>query len=111
MRRLIPKEGREGEFVELYRASIDEVGPLCVTKLINTWVCRTKDALKEVLGKGYFDDVISHGLRRNDRIEVVANVGDLAEHATLAVDEIKDHHVVVSVLVAYTRQAPVRRAA
>ena len=50
------------------------------------WILTTPHALKSVLGRGYFETVAEHGLRRHDRIWVNASVAeDTAEYATLVV--------------------------
>jgi hypothetical protein len=46
------------------------------------------DALDDVLGRGYFDEAVECLIRKNDRIEVVANAGGDAEFATLTVKSV-----------------------
>jgi hypothetical protein len=58
------------------------------TKAFNVFFYKTDHALEDVLGPNYFDGVIEAMPRQNDRIEVVANSGGVADHATLAVSKI-----------------------
>ena len=67
----------------------DEMEPAWQTRLGTTWMFRTKDALESVLMPGYFDSVLGHGMKVNDRIEVVSLATTPATHATLAFDELR----------------------
>jgi hypothetical protein len=77
------------------------------TKAFNTFYYKTDHALEDVLGPNYFDGVIEAMPRRNDRIEVVANSGGVADHATLTVSKIintsSHKEVEVSLLQHYRR--------
>jgi hypothetical protein len=57
-------------------------------KPFNTFAYKTPHLLEYVLEPGYFNSVFESSIRKNDRIEVVANSGGIAEHATLAVSKI-----------------------
>ena len=67
----------------------DEMEPAWQTRLGTTWQFRTKDAMEFILAPGYFDSVLGHGMRVNDRIEVVCLATTPATHATLAFDELR----------------------
>ena len=69
------------------QARPDEIEVAWQTCLGTTWQFRTKDPMADILSAGYFDSVLSHGLRVNDRIEVVSSATTPATHATLAFDE------------------------
>ena len=71
------------------QASPHELEPAWQTRLGTTWMCRTDDPLDVVLGPGYFDTVVGHGLRVNDVINVVSIATRPASHAMLAIDGIR----------------------
>lgn len=72
------------------RAHPDEIEPAWQTRLGTTWQVRTEHAMGAVLAPGYFDEVLGHGLRVDDRIEAVSRATTPATHATLAIDEIRN---------------------
>jgi hypothetical protein len=70
-------------------ADLDNFALAVNAKPFNVFFYKTPHMLEYVLGPGYFNSVFESSLRKNDRIEVVANSGgDMAEHATLAVSKI-----------------------
>ena len=71
------------------QAHPDEMEPAWQTRLGTTWMFRTKDAMEFILMPGYFDSVLGHGMKVNDRIEVVCLATTPASHATLAFDELQ----------------------
>ena len=58
------------------------------TKPFNVFYYKTPHLLEYVLEPGYFNSVFEAAPRQNDRIEVIANSGGVAEYATLAVSKI-----------------------
>src|SRR6266576_2672542 len=54
-------------------------------KPFNVFYYKTPHLLEYVLEPGYFNSIFETAIRRHDRIELVANSGGVAEHATLAV--------------------------
>jgi hypothetical protein len=64
---------------------------------------RTSHTLSTVLGSGYFDNLMDAGLRRDDRIEILADTGGLREHALAVVDRVSVDGIVVSLLLEYRR--------
>lgn len=71
------------------QASGNEIEPAWQTRLGTTWMHRTRHPLDTILAPGYYDTVAGHGLRVNDRIEVISLATIPATHATLSVDEIR----------------------
>jgi hypothetical protein len=76
-------------------------------KPFNLFFYKSPHMLEYILERGYFNSVFEAALRENDRIEVVANSGGVAEHATLAVSQIihtgSHKEVEVSLLQQYRR--------
>lgn len=72
-----------------FGASIDEIEPIAAARLVSFWLMKTADPMMTIVRPGYFDSVLSHGLRAGDRIEVVSIASTPATHATLAIDEIR----------------------
>ena len=58
------------------------------TKPFNLYFYKTVHTLDDVMEPGYFDEAVEHLIRKNDRIEVVANAGGDAEFATLTVKSV-----------------------
>ena len=92
---------------EIPRASVRDIELLSQTIAIRIWAMRTKHDLATVLGGGFFDDVKLVGLKKEDRIEVVASWGQpKAEHATLVVDRVGVTGIpAVSMMLHYKRDA------
>ena len=73
---------------EVLSADLNNFALAVNAKPFNVFYYKTPHTLEWVLEPGYFNSVIESSLRKDDRIEVVANSGDVAEHATLAVSKI-----------------------
>src|SRR5205823_13021835 len=77
-----------------------------VASTVRLWWLRTRHPLAVVLQDGFLDSVTDLRLRKEDRVEVVANSGGdgPAEHATLVVTEADKHgKAKVSLLHLYKR--------
>ena len=72
------------------QASQHELEPAWQTRLGTTWMHRTAHPVDTIIAAGYYDPALGHGLRVNDRIEVVSLATIPATHATLSIDAI--HH-------------------
>ena len=72
-----------------YGAKIQEIEALGHARLVSFWLMKTADPVMTIVKPGYFDPVLSHGLRAGDRIELVSIATTPATHATLAIDEIR----------------------
>lgn len=87
------------EHVVINDTALNSQGP------IRVWGMRSKLPLQAILRPGFFNNRDLQ-LRKNDRIELVCDSGaELATHATLAVDGIKDGVAAVSLLHLYKRTA------
>jgi hypothetical protein len=73
---------------ELFCADRDSFALAVNAKPFNLFFYKTPHTLEYVMGPGYFNSVIECSLRKDDRIEVVANSMGVSEHATLAVGKI-----------------------
>ena len=86
------------------------------TTRIRIWYYRTWHPLEAVLARGYFDSMKDVRLRKEDRIEIIANFSTStststgtgttpSQHALLVVDSVsKEGRVTASLLQAYQRQ-------
>jgi hypothetical protein len=87
-------------------ADLDNFALAVNAKPFNVFFYKTPHMLEYVLEPGYFNSIIESSIRRHDRIEVVANSNEVAEHATLAVSRIiktgTHKEVVVSLLFCNT---------
>jgi hypothetical protein len=77
----------------------DEIELVVRTRRFSIWACRTSKPLEAVLAPHFFDDVVRHGMRKNDRISILANAGHLhAEQASLTVTDVNHGEVAVALL-------------
>lgn len=68
------------------RAHSDEIEATHVGRLMGTWALRTNDTFEEVTAPGFFNSVAGHGLRVNDRIDVVCEcLSKTPTHAGLVI--------------------------
>ena len=74
--------------LDILRADLNNFALAVNTKPFNVFYYKTPHLLEYVVEPGYFNSIFEASPRENDRIEVVANSGGIAEHATLAVSKI-----------------------
>ena len=72
-----------------FGAKLNEIEQIGQARLATFWLVKTADPIMAVVRPGYFDNVLSHGLRAGDRIEVISIATTPATHATLAINEIR----------------------
>jgi len=91
---------------EAPRARFADIELLAATYPLRIFTMRSIYPLETVLTPGYFDELADVRLRRQDRIELVADFHSVGTHATLVVDEVNKHggDVRVSLLCKYERQ-------
>jgi hypothetical protein len=89
------------------RATVGDIELMSQTIAVRVWAMRTKHSLAEVLSAGYFDGTRNVGLKKEDRIEIVASWHlAIAEHATLVVAGVGVTGIpAVSLLHRYERNA------
>jgi hypothetical protein len=68
------------------RATFADIELLAATYPLRIFTMRSIHPLETVLTPGYFDDLADVRLRKEDRIELVANWAGVGQHATLVVD-------------------------
>ena len=91
--------------VEDPRAAITDIELMSATYPLRIFTMRSVHPLETVLAPGYFDDLADVRLRRQDRIELVADFNGTGTHATLVVDHVNKSggEPKVSLLARYER--------
>jgi hypothetical protein len=89
------------------RAAFADIELLAATYPLRIFTMRSIHPLETVLSAGYFDDLADVRLRKEDRIELVANFHAIGDHATLVVDYVNKSggEAKVSILRHYERAA------
>ena len=73
------------------RCHRDELEAVHVGRLMGAWALRTDDTFEEVTTPGFFNSVAGHGLRKNDRIDVVCECNSKTPtHAGLVITLVKN---------------------
>jgi hypothetical protein len=77
----------------------DEIQLVVRTTRSSVWACRTNKPVEAVLAPHFFDEVVGHGMRKNDRISIIANAGHPhTEQASVAVTGVRNGEVAVALL-------------
>jgi hypothetical protein len=85
------------------RARFADIELLAATYPLRIFTMRSIHAIATVLSPGYFDELADVRLRKEDRIELVADFHGVGQHATLVVDDVKLGKATVSLLCRYER--------